>query len=99
MSIESGTLGYVENSMFTEQSSYRDRDKDRKKWIEKYGDREGGEGLLKGYCRALEPHHFLHGGVNTFFEIEFLTLEVYDEGVRLAAANKLDGAVINYRRM
>ena len=68
MSIESGTLGYVVNSMFMEQSLYRDRDKDRKKWIEKYGDREGGEGLLKGSCRALEPQHFLLGGGDTFCE-------------------------------
>ena len=67
--------------------------------IGKYGDREGGEGLLKGSCRALEPHHFFHGGGNAFCERKYLTLEVDDEGVGLLATNRLDGAIRNAHLM
>ena len=63
--------------------------------IGKYGDREGGEGLLKGSCQALEPYHFLHGRDNAFCEREYLNLDVDDKGVGLPAANHLDSAVRN----
>ena len=60
--------------------------------IGKYGDREGGEGLLKGSCRALKPHNFLHGGGEAFCDRAYLTLEVDHQGVGLSATNHLDGA-------
>ena len=66
--------------------------------IGKYGDRDCGEGLLKGSCRVLEPHHLFHGG-DTFCKREYLTLEVDNEGIGLTATNYLDGAIRNIRLM
>ena len=68
VSIETRTLIYLGKSLVMEQSLYRDRYRDRRKFKGKYGNIEGREGLLKGSCQALEPHHFLHGGGNAFCE-------------------------------
>ena len=58
-----------------------------------------GRVLVKGSFRSLEPHHFFHGGGDAFFEREYRTLEVDDEGVGLPATNHLDGAIRNVRLM
>ena len=58
-----------------------------------------GRVFVKGSCRDLEPHHLFHGGDNAFCERDYLTLEVYDEGVGLPATNHLDGAIRNTHLM